>query len=242
MNEVNPDGNGNGNVNVNVNPDGNVNVNPDGNVNENLNVNENESEIKKDLIIYDPIKTAKNIYYSRIMHESEEISFQLEKNILNLDKSKSKAIITVDDKSLVCINKISEAVIQFTSEKSKLWFGKHLNLEECKTIFKSNLADNKLTCFYDENSIFYDSKNTNIDISGLADELCGICLLKCDVVVYTKMYFFIRWEISQFKIKPEKSPMLNIYLTQYKIKDLPEHLQSYKDEEIVKKLDDITLF
>lgn len=199
-------------------------------------------EIKKDLIIYDPIKTAKNIYYSRIMHESEEISFQLKKDSLVLDKIKSKAIVTVDDKSLECINKISEAVIQFTCEKSKLWFGKELNLTECKTIFKNNLSGNNLTCFYDENSIFYDAKNTNIPVSELADELRGICLLKCDVVVYTKMYFFIRWEINQFKLKPERSPMLNIYLSEYKIKDLPEHVQSYKDEEIVKKLDDITLF
>ena len=176
------------------------------------------------------------------MHDYEEISFQIAKNSLILDKIKSKAIITVDDKSLKCINKISDAVINFTHEKSKLWFGKQLNLEECKTIFRSNLTDNKLTCFYDENSIFYDSNNTNIAISELGDELCGICLLKCDVVVYTKMYFFIRWEISQFKIKSGKSPILNIYLNEYKIKDLPEHLQSYKDEEIVKKLDDITLF
>ena len=176
------------------------------------------------------------------MHDSEEISFQIEKNTLIFDKIKSKAVIELDYKSLECINRVSEAVIHFTSEKSKAWFGKQLNLEESKAIFKSNLIGNKLTCFYDENSIFYDSKNSNIDVSGLADELRGICLLKCDVVVYTKMYFFIRWEISQFKIKPEKSQIISIYLTEYKIKDLPEHSQSCKDEEIVKKLDDITLF
>ena len=144
----------------------------------------------------------------------------IKKDSLVLDKIKSKAIVTVDDKSLECINKISEAVIQFTCEKRKLWFGKELNLTECKTIFKNNLSGNNLTCFYDENSIFYDAKNTNIPVSELADELRGICLLKCDVVVYTKMYFFIRWEINQFKLKPERSPMLNIYLSEYKIKDL----------------------
>ena len=228
-------------VNTVVNP--NVNENENENKKENENENENAvSKIKKDLIIYDPIKTAKNIYYSRIMHESEEISFQIAKNTLTLDKNKNRAIIAIDDKSLNCINKISEAVIQFTSEKSKLWFGKALNLEECKTIFKNNLTFNNLNCFYDENSIFYDDKNTNIDVSELKDECYGICLLKCDVVVYTKTYFFIKWEISQFKIKPEKSTILNIYLTEYKIIDLPEHSQSYKDEEIAKKLDDITLF
>jgi hypothetical protein len=205
-------------------------------------MSEIETEIKKDLSIYDPIKTAKNIYYSKIMHESEEISFQIAKNNILLDKIKSKAVVTLDYKSLECVNKISDAVIQFTSEKSKSWFGKELNLDECKTIFKNNLTGNTLNCFYDENSVFYDSKNTNIEISELGDELHGICLLKCDIVVYTKTYFFIKWEISQFKIKPEKSPMLSIYLTEYRIKDLPEHSQSYKDDEIVKKLDDITLF
>jgi hypothetical protein len=205
-------------------------------------MSEIEPGIKKDLLIYDPIKTAKNIYYSRIMHESEEISFQIAKNNIVLDKTKGKAMVNLDDKSLECINKISEAVIQFTCEKSKIWFGKQLNLEESKAIFKNNLIDNKLNCYYDENSIFYDSENTNLEISELKDELHGICLVKCDVVVYTKTYFFIKWEISQFKIKPEKTAMLNIYLTEYKIKDLPEHSQSYRDEEIVKKLDDITLF
>ena len=38
------------------------------------------TEIKDELLIYDPIKTPKNIYYSRILHNSEEISFQVEKN------------------------------------------------------------------------------------------------------------------------------------------------------------------
>jgi hypothetical protein len=201
-----------------------------------------ETEIKKDLSIYDPIKTAKNIYYSRIMHESEEISFQIAKNNLILDKTKNRGLVTLDDKSLQCINKISEAVIQFTSEKSKIWFGKQLNLEECKTIFKNNLTDNKLNCYYDENSIFYDDNNTSLEILDLSSELHGICLLKCDVVVYTKTYFLIKWEISQFKIKPEKSKMLSVYLSEYKIIDLPEHSQSYKEEEILKKLEDITLF
>lgn len=203
---------------------------------------ESDSEIKKNLVIYDPIKTAKNIYYSRIMHESEEISFQIAKNKLILDKIKNRALVTLDNKSLECVNKISDAVIQFTSEKSKAWFGKELNLEECKTIFKNNLTDNTLNCYYDENSIFYDDKNSNLEILDLSSELHGICLLKCDVVVYTKTYFLIKWEIGQFKIKPEKSPMLSIYLSEYRIIDLPEHSQSYKDDEIVKKLEDITLF
>jgi hypothetical protein len=200
------------------------------------------SEIIQDLIIYDPIKTSNNIYYSRIMHESQEISFQTKRNNLTLDKDKNKASLILDDKSLDCVKKISDAVVQVTSEKSKIWFGKHLNLDECKTIFKSNLTDNNLNCYYDENSIFYDSSHTNIEISELKNELNGICLLKCDVVVYTKSYFFIKWEINQFKIKPEKNEILSIYLTEYKIIDLPEHLQPSKDEEIVKKLSDITLF
>jgi hypothetical protein len=193
--------------------------------------------------IYNPIKTSKNIFYSRIMHNSEEISFQVTKNKLVLDKLNNKCELTLDDKSLNSIKKISDAVVSFTAEKSKAWFGKELNLEECKSIFKNNLNDNVLTCYYDENTIFYDSIDKNLDISNIANELYGITLLKCDVVVYTKTYFFIKWEINQFKIKSEKTDeILSICMTEYKIKDMPDHLTSVKDDEIVKKLDAITLF
>lgn len=200
------------------------------------------TEIKDELLIYDPIKTPKNIYYSRILHNSEEISFQVEKNKVVLDKVKSKATLVLDEKSLNCIKKISDSVIELTSEKSKTWFGKELNIEECRGIFKNNLTDNNLLCFYDENTVFYDSINKELDVSTLSDELYGIALVKCEVVVYTKTYFFIKWEISQYKIKHQKSEILNEYLLEYKIKDLPEHSKNYTDDEIVKKLEDITLF
>ena len=200
------------------------------------------TEIKSELLIYDPIKTPKNIYYSRILHNSEEISFQVEKIKVVLDKVKSKATLVLDEKSLNCIKKISDSVIELTSEKSKTWFGKELNIEECRGIFKNNLIDNKLMCFYDENTVFYDSINKELDVSTLSDELYGIALVKCEVVVYTKTYFFIKWEISQYKIKHQKSEILNEYLLEYKIKDLPEHSKNYTDDEIVKKLEDITLF
>lgn len=200
------------------------------------------TEIKSELLIYDPIKTPKNIYYSRILHNSEEISFQVEKNKVVLDKVKSKATLVLDEKSLNCIKKISDSVIELTSEKSKTWFGKELNIEECRGIFKNNLTDNNLMCFYDENTVFYDSINKELDVSTLSDELYGIALVKCEVVVYTKTYFFIKWEISQYKIKHQKSEILNEYLLKYKIKDLPEHSKNYTDDEIVKKLEDITLF
>jgi hypothetical protein len=204
--------------------------------------NEIRNEIKNELLIYDPIKTPKNIYYSRIIHNSEEISFQVAKNKIIFDKVKSKATLTLDEKSLTCIKKISDAVIELTSEKSKTWFGKELTIEECKGIFKNNLIDNNLLCFYDENTVFYDSKNTELDITALQDELYGIALIKCEVVVYTKTYFFIKWEIGQYKIKNQKSEILTEYLSEYKIKDLPEHSKTYKDDEIVKKLEEITLF
>ena len=200
------------------------------------------TEIKDELLIYDPIKTPKNIYYSRILHNSEEISFQVEKNKVVLGKVKSKATLVLDEKSLNCIKKISDSVIELTSEKSKTWFGKELNIEECRGIFKNNLIDNKLMCFYDENTVFYDSINKELDVSTLSDELYGLALVKCEVVVYTKTYFFIKWEISQYKIKHQKSEILNEYLLEYKIKDLPEHSKNYTDDEIVKKLEDITLF
>jgi hypothetical protein len=201
------------------------------------------SDIKTELSIYDPIKTSKNIFYSRVMHNSEELSFQIKKSKFILDKTKNNGVLTLDDLSLEWIKKISDAVVLFTSEKSKLWFGKELNLQECKSIFRNNLNENDLTCFYDENSIFYESKNENLDISGLQNELYGIALLKCDVVVYTKTYFFIKWEISQFKIKLERQDKeISIYLSEYKIKDLPEHSQSCNEEDMIKKIESITLF
>jgi hypothetical protein len=201
------------------------------------------TSIKNELSIYNPIKTSKNIYYSRIMHNSEDISFQAEKNKLVIDKPNNKCSLLLDEKSVECIKKITDAVIEYTSEKSKEWFGKELNLEQCKSICKNNLTENNLTCFYDENSIFYETKNKNLNITDLSDELYGIALIKCDVVVYTKTYFFIKWEINQFKIKSDPTEKeISIYLTEYRIKDLPEHIKSTKDEEIVRKLDTITLF
>ena len=201
------------------------------------------SSVKDELSIYNPVKTSKNIFYSRIMHNSEDISFQVEKNKLILDKTTDKCLLILDEKSLECVKKITDAVTEFTSEKSKEWFGKELNLEQCKSICKNNLNENNLTCFYDENSIFYETKNKNLNVSDLNEKLYGIALIKCDVVVYTKTYFFIKWEISQFKIKNDTSEKeILIYLTEYRIKDLPEHIKSEKDEEILKKLDTITLF
>jgi hypothetical protein len=177
------------------------------------------------------------------MHNSEDISFQVKKNKLVIDKPNDKCSLLLDEKSVECIKKITDAVIEYTSEKSKEWFGKELNLEQCKSICKNNLTENNLTCFYDENSIFYETKNKNLNITDLSDELYGIALIKCDVVVYTKTYFFIKWEINQFKIKSDPTEKeISIYLTEYRIKDLPEHIKSTKDEEIVRKLDTITLF
>ena len=51
---------------------------------------------------------------------------------------------------------------------------------------------------------FYKTKNTQVSIEDLPTELEGIALLKCSAVVYTKNSFFIRWEVSQFKLKKQK--------------------------------------
>ena len=69
-------------------------------------------------------------------------------------------------------------------------------------------------------------------------ELKGIALLNCVGVVYTKTSFFLRWEISQFKVKSERKNVNEEYL----IKDLEEHSRSLKDENVIRKLNDITLF
>ena len=79
------------------------------------------------------------------------------------------------------------------------------------------------------------------DLDNLENELNGIALLKCNAVVYTKTSFFIRWEISQFKIKKEKPK--EIY-NEYMIIDLPEHsvYLNCEIDNIESKLENVTLF
>lgn len=186
--------------------------------------------------LHDLVKTSDDIYFSKLMNNGEELIFQTKKNQVYLNKDKQKAKLTLDEESIKTIRAIAEEVIRITSENSKSWFDKEISIEDCNSIYKDAIVDSVLHCFFDENSVFFSCKD-QFSIEDLECELKGIALLNCVGVVYTKTSFFIRWEISQFKIKTDKKSV-----NEYLIKDLDEHDRSLQDENIAKKLQDITLF
>mgnify|MGYP001217639166 FL=1 len=198
--------------------------------------------IKDEIEVYDPVNTNKNVYYSKIMYKKSEISLQVGKNTLTLNKDKNKAKLVIDEETAKFINEVSKAVIEITSEKSNDFFGKEINVEDCESIYKEALVNNILHCFYDEDTYFYETKKNEVNVEDLPLELEGITLLKCSAVVYTKHSFFIRWEISQFKIKKPKVQEEVLKFDEYMIKDLPDHETPLNGDELAKKLDEICLF
>ena len=198
--------------------------------------------IKDKIEVYDPVNTNKNVYYSKIMYKNSEISLQVGKNTLTLNKDKNRAKLVIDEETAKFINEVSRAVIEITSEKSKDFFGKEINVEDCESIYKEALVNNILHCFYDEDTYFYETKKNEVNAEDLPSELEGITLLKCSAVVYTKHSFFIRWEISQFKIKKPKEQEEVFKFDEYMIKDLPDHETPTNGDELAKKLDEICLF
>ena len=197
--------------------------------------------IKDETQVYDPIRTNNDVYYSKVMYKNAEITIQTDKTNLNLNKDRNKAKINISDKIKDFIKNVSKSVIEITSEKSEHFFGKVITVEDCESIYKEAVVDNTLHCFFDEDTYFYRSKNEKINLEKLNDELEGIALLKCSAVVYTKHSFFIRWEISQFKMKQDKK-VENTILQEYSIKDLPEHDHPLDGDPLAKKLEEITLF
>ena len=197
--------------------------------------------VKDETQVYDPVRTNNGVFYSKIMYKNSEITIQTDKTNLSINKDRNKAKINISDKIKDFIKNVSKAVIEITSEKSEHFFGKVITVEDCESIYKEALVDNTLHCFFDEDTYFYKSKNEKINLEKLNDELEGIALLKCSAVVYTKHSFFIRWEISQFKMKQEKK-VENTILQEYSIKDLPEHDQPMDGDPLAKKLEEITLF
>jgi hypothetical protein len=198
-------------------------------------------EYRDGIKIYDPNKTSKNILFSRIMHNSEEISIQLPKNKIILDKEKNRSKLILPDDILNLINSLDDSIIEITSENSEKWFNKKLTIAECKSIYKNNIKDNCLSCFFDETTVFYKSKKEMFNIEDIQEEIYGIALIKCDVIVFSKSYFYTRWFINQIKIKEIKEteePEEPLF-TEYSIIDLPEH---EIDEKYIKKLEEITLF
>ena len=196
---------------------------------------------KDDVKVYDPVNTKKNVYYSKVMYKDAEISIQLCKNKIYLEKDKLKAKVLVNDNIVEFIKQLSQAVIDITSENSEHFFGKKINTSDCEHIYKEALVGDKLQCFFDEDTYFYESKDCRVNIENLSSELEGIALLKCSAIVYTKTSFFIRWEVSQFKIKKNKSDR-HVFVDEYFIKDLKEHEEALDGDPLAKKLGEICLF
>tara|TARA_Y100000741_G_scaffold363938_1_gene353427 strand:- start:1658 stop:2260 length:603 start_codon:yes stop_codon:yes gene_type:complete len=197
--------------------------------------------IKDDIKVYDPVNINNGVYYSKIMYKNSEITLQTDKTKLTINKDKNKAKINVGGKINDFIKNVSKAAIEITSEKSEYFFGKKITVEDCESIYKEAVIDNTLHCFFDEDTHFYKSKSDKINLEDLEDELKGIALLKCSAIVYTKHSFFIRWEISQFKMKQDKK-VENTAMKEYSIKDLPEHDHPIDGDPLAKKLEEITLF
>lgn len=198
--------------------------------------------VRQDIEVFNPVNTNKNVYYSKIMYKNAEISLQLPKNVLTLNKDKKKAKLFLDNATGEFIKEVSRAIIEITSEKSEKFFGKEISVEDCEIIYKEALVNDTLHCFYDDDTYFYISKKESVSVQDLPLENEGIALLKCSAVVYTKHSFFIRWEISQFKIKKNKLQEEVFTLEEYSIKDLPDHELPIDGDPLVKKLDEICLF
>lgn len=194
--------------------------------------------------IYNPVKMSEGVYYSKIIVDSEELKLQVPKNKLILNKEKNKCSLVVSsEETRELIKTISNIIIEKTCESGMDWFGKELTKEDCQQIYKEALVNDTLYCFYDNNTNFYTSKKVEIDPNELDDEINGIALIKCNMIIFTKTSFFIRWEIPQFKIKEDKIKKDSNLFTEYSIKDLEEDEVSLEESsDIIPNFQDITLF
>jgi hypothetical protein len=198
--------------------------------------------IKESILVYRPNKVEDNVFFSKIMDGSSEITFQIPKTKVYFDKDKEKCKILLDETSISELESVSKDVIRITSEKSNEFFGKEIDNDSCSSLYRNAISDgNLLNCFYSDETYFFDKK-TELNVSDIPDETTGIVLLKGDVVVYTKTAFYIRWEIQQMKVKTEKSSKpKEILLTEYSIIDTPED-ETSETEKIAKKIKEISLF
>ena len=198
--------------------------------------------IKESILVYQPNKVDENVFFSKIMDGSSEITFQIPKTKIYFDKEKGKCKVLLDEDCISKVETISKDVIRITSEKSNDFFGKEIDIDSCTGLYRNAVNDgNLLNCFYSDDTYFFDRKK-QLDISDIPDETTGIVLLKGDVIVYTKTAFYIRWEIQQMKVKTEKSQKTceNI-LTEYSIIDMQED-EIDETEKIAKKIKEICLF
>ena len=198
--------------------------------------------IKESILVYRPNKVDDNVFFSKIMDGSSEITLQIPKTKIYFDKEKEKCKIFLDENSIKELESVSKDVIRITSEKSNEFFGKEIDNESCSSLYRNAISDgNLLNCFYSDETYFFDKK-TELNVSNIPDETTGIVLLKGDVVVYTKTAFYIRWEIQQMKVKTEKSSKpKETLLTEYSIIDTPED-ETPETEKIARKIKEISLF
>lgn len=198
--------------------------------------------IKEGICVYRPNKVDDNVFFSKIMDGSSEITFQIPKTKIHFDKDKEKCKILLDEASISELESISKDVIRITSEKSNEFFGKEIDVDSCSSLYRNAVSDdNLLNCFYSSDTYFFDRK-TELDVADIPDETTGIVLLKGDVIVYTKTAFYIRWEIQQMKVKTEKSSRSKeTLLTEYSIIDVPDD-EIDETEKIAKKIKEISLF
>ena len=199
--------------------------------------------IKESILVYPPNKVDESVFFSKIMDGSSEITIQIPKTKISLDKHKDKCKILLDEKTIQDIESISKDVIKITSEKSKEFFGKDLDIESCSSLYRNAISEgNLLNCFYSEDTYFFDKK-TQINISDIETEVSGIVLLKGDVIVYTKTAFYIRWEIQQMKIKKEKElKERDTILTEYSIVDLEIDDSFLDTDKIANKIRELSFF
>lgn len=198
--------------------------------------------IKESILVYRPNKVDDNVFFSKIMDGSSEITFQIPKTEIHFDKEKEKCKILLDEASIKELESVSKDVIRVTSEKSSDFFGKEIDTDSCSSLYRNAISDgNLLNCFYSSDTYFFDRK-TELNVSDIPDETTGIVLLKGDVVVYTKTAFYIRWEIQQMKVKTEKSSNpKKALLTEYSIIDTQED-ETSETEKIARKIKEISFF
>jgi len=184
--------------------------------------------------LFNPVMTKPDVYFSKIMHDGEELTQQLNNVSVTLNKESGKLKIKISEKDIKTINDISDIIITKTSENSEKWFSKHRTEDECNKLYKNALIDDTLHCFYDENTIFYTKDKMQLSEEDLPCEMYGIALVNCIGVVYTKTGFFTRWELTQFKIKDSGN--------KYLIKDISEDEIPISKTELFKNMENLTLF
>jgi hypothetical protein len=167
-----------------------------------------------DLKLFNISKVKDDVYFSKAVNkDGGEITLQFKTECsLNLENKKAK--LKIEDVSH--FKEISEKILTITHDNSNNWFNKDIKLEDLKDIYKDALIEDQLHVFYNEDTIFYNKKETLTE-ENLSETIKGTVLLRLLGVVYTKTSFFCRWEIILFKLKEDKKEVekINDYIIRY---------------------------